>query len=106
MRHKLEITGNDAKELIGMLRAMGVDLDVEVLEDSGPSIDPMDDLVFYAERISSHLLRLSSASTTLRAIDNKLAGIRSAMESIAESQRKLALIEESRRTDELYDVRK
>src|SRR6478609_3123957 len=80
MRHRIEIVGDDADVLIGMLRDMTADMNVEVIEQVGPSIDPMDDIAFYVERMNAHLIKLTGMVATVRNMDSKLMRIRDASE--------------------------
>ena len=89
MRHKIEIVGDDAQELIDMLRTMGADLNVEVIEQSSPSLDPLDDIAFYVERTNAHAQKLTAAVSTLRNIDSKLLRIRDASERSLDVQQQM-----------------
>ncbi len=80
MRHRIEIVGEDAQELIDMLRTMGADLHVEVIEQTEPSLDPLDDIAFFVERMNAHMQKLTSLVSAMRNMDNKLLRIRDATE--------------------------
>src|SRR6478735_2889376 len=80
MRHRIEIVGEDAQELIDMLRTMGADLHVEVIEQTEPSLDPLDDIAFFVERMNAHMQKLTSLVSAMRNMDNKLLRIRDAAE--------------------------
>ena len=106
MRHKVTISGDDADEVLAYLRTVGADLDVDIADQTEPSLNPLDDIVFYLDRLSAHALRSSSTPRYLRAIDTKLFRIASSLERIAEAQERMARIEQDRRDEEILRLRK
>lgn len=106
MRYNVTITGDESDEIIAMLREIGAEREVDVVSSQAPSPNPVDDIIFYLDRINTNLMRITSSTRHIRTIDNKLMRVAGALERIADAQEALARIERDRRDEEILRLRK
>lgn len=70
--YKLQIDGDDADEIMGILRSIGANKNVDITEERDPVVDPLEAMVHYLSRISNHLNRISRDLQSLSTTNVKL----------------------------------
>lgn len=79
-KQTVTLSGEDAERVVGMLRSLSGEFEVDLIEDTPGTGDFRGDVVFYLDRIASHLARQDRKLSKLTQIESKLSRMSISME--------------------------
>lgn len=105
-KQTITLVGEDTERLLGMLRAMSGELEVDVVEDHPTTGDPMQDIVFFLDRISSHLARQDRKMSKFTSIESKLSRISLSLDRLVQIQQERLDFEREQAREEGLRIQK
>lgn len=96
MKRSLTISGDDADRLYGAIRALSGEFEVDLVEEPSYSENPMNDIVFFLDRMANHSSRIDRKLSKLSPIESKLSRISLSLEALVVVQRERLDLERER----------
>lgn len=96
MKRTVILTGDDTDQVFAALRGIAGEFDVDLVEEPSYADDPMQDIVFWLDRLASHTGRMNRKLSKMTSIDSKLSRISLTLENLAIIQQERLSLERER----------
>lgn len=106
MKHTITLVGEESDRVVGALRSIAGQFDVDMVEDDPNTGDPAADVVFFLDRISMKLGRIDRRLSKLSAIDSTLSQVAMALDQLVIVQRERLEFEREQAKERALHIQK